>query len=96
MEAYQKQQLEAVCFCYDYLKQQGLLRGFACIQETRAYTESFLPKAVDAEAIEKRGELPMTGTWVGVLYIRRVPPRTVILRCYITHWKNQTDRLTAC
>lgn len=50
-----------MCFCYDLLKQQGLLKGFACIQETRAYTESFLPKAVDAEVIEKRSELPMTG-----------------------------------
>ncbi len=42
LEEYQKQQLEAVVFCYDLLKAQGLLRGFACLQDTRAYTESFV------------------------------------------------------
>lgn len=42
LEEWQKLQLEGVVFCYDLLKEQGLLKGFACIQETRAYTESFV------------------------------------------------------
>jgi hypothetical protein len=46
LEEYQKQQLEAVVFCYDVLKEQGLLRGFACIQDARAYTESFVSARV--------------------------------------------------
>lgn len=42
LEEWQKRQLEAVVLCYDVLKEQGLLRGFACIGDTRAYTDSFV------------------------------------------------------
>lgn len=42
LEEWQKRQLEAVVFCYDLLKEQGLLKGFSCIGDTRAYTETFV------------------------------------------------------
>ena len=42
LEDFQKEQLEAVVVVYGLLKERRLLRGFSCIQDTRAYSEEFV------------------------------------------------------
>jgi len=66
LEEYQKAQLESITYVYSVLKERGLLKAFACIQEVRGYQENYLPKNVDAEMIETRSEgLPMSALTPG-------------------------------